>query len=86
MTEAVATITPTITSTKLSVNEMFLINAMLYRSIVGALQYATITRPDLAFSVNKVCQFMSNPKTSHWVAVKRLLRYINISMAHSIMD
>lgn len=26
----------------------------LYRSVVGALQYATITRPDISFSVNKV--------------------------------
>lgn len=33
----------------------------LYRSIVGGLQYCTITRPDLSFSVNKVCQFMANP-------------------------
>ena len=27
----------------------------LYRSIVGALQYATITRPEISFFVNKVC-------------------------------
>jgi hypothetical protein len=29
-----------------------------YRSIVGGLQYLTHTRPDLAFAVNKVCQFL----------------------------
>ena len=48
----------------------------LYRSIVGALQYITITRPEMAFSVNKVCQFLHHPLLSHWLAVKRLLRYL----------
>ncbi|KAI5440726.1 hypothetical protein KIW84_010265 [Lathyrus oleraceus] len=46
----------------------------MYRSVVGALHYATVTRPDIAFSVNKVCQFMAHPLESHGVAVKRILR------------
>jgi histone deacetylase 1/2 len=49
----------------------------LYRSIVGALQYVTFTRPDIAFSVNKACQFMSKPLNSHWKTVKRIFRYLN---------
>jgi len=48
----------------------------LYRSIVGALQYATLTRLEIAFDVNKVCQFMAIPLDSHWVVVKRILRYL----------
>ena len=52
----------------------------LYRSVVGALQYATITRPEISFSVNKVCLFMSNPSEQHWQAVKRILRYLNGSI------
>lgn len=46
------------------------------RSVVGALQYATITRPGISFSINKVCQIMKEPLEHHWVAVKRILRYL----------
>jgi histone deacetylase 1/2 len=52
------------------------VDATRYRSIVGALQYLTLTRPDISFSVNKVCQFLHAPTTSHWSAVKRIMRYI----------
>lgn len=42
-----------------------------YRSIVGALQYVIITRPDISFAVKRVCQFMHNPTTVHWMPSKR---------------
>lgn len=51
-------------------------DATQYRSVVGALQYLTLTRPDISFSVNKVCQFLQNPTTVHWATVKRILRYV----------
>lgn len=51
-------------------------DATRYRSLVGALQYLTLTRPDISFAVNKVCQFLHAPSITHISAVKRILRYI----------
>lgn len=69
--------TPMVSSSHLSAfgGEKFT-HAQLYRSIVGALQYVCITRTDLSFCVNKVCQFMHASLVSHRVAVKRILRYL----------
>ncbi|KAL3634153.1 hypothetical protein CASFOL_021207 [Castilleja foliolosa] len=51
-------------------------DAMMYRSLVGALHYVTITRPEICYAVNKVSQYMSNPLEPHLKAVKRILRYL----------
>lgn len=47
-----------------------------YHSVVGAFQYFKWARPDIAFAVNQVCQFMHTPTTAHWTTVKRVLWYI----------
>lgn len=56
-----------------------------FPSVVGALQYATLTRPEISFSVNKVCQFLSNPLEEHWKAVKRILRYLSGTMHYGLL-
>jgi histone deacetylase 1/2 len=48
-----------------------------YRSVVGAMQYLTLTRPDISYAVNNACQFLHAPTTVHWSAVKRILWYIH---------
>lgn len=52
----------------------------LYCSIVRGLQYLSVTRPDISYSVNNVCQFMHSPKAPHWSAVKRILRFLKATI------
>uniref|UniRef100_A0A2N9FWZ4 Leucine-rich repeat-containing N-terminal plant-type domain-containing protein n=1 Tax=Fagus sylvatica TaxID=28930 RepID=A0A2N9FWZ4_FAGSY len=51
-------------------------DATLYRQLVGSLIYLTVTRPDLAYVVHLVSQFMSAPRSTHYATVLRILRYI----------
>nr|XP_028960693.1 uncharacterized protein LOC114825838 [Malus domestica] len=69
-----------LSTTKLDHSYPLLENASEYRSLVGALQYLTGTRPDLSFAVNLVCQFMHSPRLSYLQAVKRILRYLKGSL------
>ncbi|XP_047314566.1 uncharacterized mitochondrial protein AtMg00810-like [Impatiens glandulifera] len=56
----------------------------LYRSIIGALQYLVLTQLELAFGFNRACQFMQSPTTTHWSAVKIILRYLHHIPHHGL--
>ena len=60
-------------------------DATTYRSVVGGLQYLTLNRPDLSFSVNRVCQFLHSPTEGHWAAVKRILRFVQGTLDHGLL-
>ncbi|KAL1198052.1 Retrovirus-related Pol polyprotein from transposon TNT 1-94 [Cardamine amara subsp. amara] len=60
-----------------SEDEKKYMSRVLYASVVGSLMYAMVcTRPDLAHAVSVVSRFMGQPGKEHWLAVKRIFRYL----------
>ena len=57
-----------------------------YRQVVGALQYCTLTRPEISFSINQFCQNMQALTSAHWSAAKRVLLYLKSSVDHSLYN
>jgi hypothetical protein len=65
MLECKAATTPMSSTETLSANDGALLSAddaPEYRSIVGGLQYLTITRPDVSYAVNRVYQYLHAPR------------------------
>ena len=54
----------------------FLPKAKVYRSLVGALMYALITRSDVATAVSMCARYLAQPRQAHLEAAKRVLRYL----------
>ncbi|XP_019055578.1 PREDICTED: uncharacterized protein LOC109115723 [Nelumbo nucifera] len=83
--EAKPIATPMAASTKLDATSgEVLTDPTQFRSVVGALQYVTLTRTNISFSVNKICQFLKNPTFEHWIAAKCILRYLKGTISHSL--
>ncbi|KAM0070581.1 putative RNA-directed DNA polymerase [Helianthus debilis subsp. tardiflorus] len=56
-----------------------------YQRMVGKLIYLSHTRPDIAYAVGVVSQFMHQPQTSHIEAVLRIIRYLKGTTGHGIL-
>ncbi|KAD4180218.1 hypothetical protein E3N88_28809 [Mikania micrantha] len=52
-----------------------------YRKLIGRLRYITRTRPEISYAIGLANRFMETPKTSHWQAVKQVLRYLSTAVA-----
>jgi hypothetical protein len=55
-----------------------------YRSLVSALQYLCLTRPNIAYLMNKVYQFLATPTTKHTKVAKHILRYLKGIVTHGL--
>ncbi|KAI0494665.1 hypothetical protein KFK09_024807 [Dendrobium nobile] len=75
------------TSTKLPATfkeDPVLNNPAIYHRTTGSLQYLTLARPDIAYSVNLLFKHMHNPLPQHFYLLKRLLKYIKGTLAYGI--
>lgn len=61
------------------------VNPTYFKSLVGSLRYLTCTRPDILFGVGLVSRFMEEPRSSHLLAAKRILRYIKGTATFGLM-
>ncbi|GJR57528.1 ribonuclease H-like domain-containing protein [Tanacetum coccineum] len=76
--------TPVDTDSKLAADGDPVSDPTLYRSLAGALQYLTFTRPDISYAVQQVCLFMHDPREPHFSALKRILRYIRGTLDYGL--
>ncbi|GJY72467.1 ribonuclease H-like domain-containing protein [Tanacetum coccineum] len=76
--------TPVDTDSKLSADGAPISDSTLYRSLAGALQYLTFTRPDISYAVQQVCLFMHDPREPHLSALKRILRYVRGTLSYGL--
>jgi hypothetical protein len=60
------------------------IDPHLYRQLIGSLMYLVNTRPDICYAVNVLSQFMSQPKQTHWIAAKHVLRYLQGTIGYGL--
>jgi hypothetical protein len=60
-------------------------DASQFRSIAGALQYLTFTRPDIAYAMQQICLHMHDPQELHLTAMKRILRYLQGTLDYSLL-
>ena len=77
MEEAKPVATPMATDPPLTLHGTLLPDPTSYRQLVGSLQYLGLTRPDDAFAVNKLAQYMQRPTHDHMQALRRVLRYLH---------
>ena len=52
--------------------------------MVGSLNYLTTTRPNIAYSVSVLSQFMAKPHESHWNVAKLVLKYLKGTLDYGI--
>lgn len=62
-----------------------LVDATQFRQMVGSLRYLCNTRPNLSYSVGLISRSMEKPRISHFLAAKRIKRYVKGTLDFGIL-
>ena len=61
------------------------VDQSLYRSMIESLLYLTVSRPDITFAVGVCARYQAQPKASHLMQVKRIIKYISGTSDYGIL-
>ena len=61
------------------------VDSSLYRSIIGSLLYVITSRPNISYSVGVCARYQANPKESHMIALKRIIKYVKTTADFGVL-
>jgi hypothetical protein len=61
-----------------------LVDASLYKQIIGLLMYLTNTKPNICFVVNTLSRYLMEPRRVHFAAAKHVMKYIKGTLDYGL--
>ncbi|XP_071917162.1 secreted RxLR effector protein 161-like [Coffea arabica] len=78
-------VTPFDANCKLQKHKGDPIHQLEYSQVIGSLMYLmNSTRPDIAYSVNRLSRYTSSPRYDHWKEIIRILRYLKFTSNYGL--
>ena len=60
------------------------VDSSLYKSMIGSLLYFTASKPDISYSLGMCARYQDNPKESHMITLKRIIKYVKSTANFSV--
>ncbi|PNY08922.1 putative copia-type protein [Trifolium pratense] len=61
------------------------VDATMYKQLVGSPRYLCNSRPDICYALCVISKFMNEPKKSHLIVAKRILRHVKGTINYGIL-
>ena len=60
------------------------VDSSLYRSMIGSLLYFIVSRLDISYSMGVYARYQANPKKSHMITLKRIIKYVKTTAGFGV--